>query len=982
MSNSPSLTALAEAVADGAELDWSDWANAESSPTDPSERELFSCLFAAAAIGRRMASRYTLSQFHPAVEQRLESGETWGGLRIVEHVGRGRFGDVYRAYDPSLDREVALKILQSCPEVQSDGATVVHEGRMMARVRHPNVVTIYGAQTINRRTGLWMEFVEGRTLAAEVHDAGPLDPAEVVGIGLALCDAVGAVHAAGLVHRDVKALNVMRDTSGRIVLGDFGTGQEVTDVLPEGLAGTPAYLAPELFAGGRATPRSDIYSLGTLLYFLLSGTYPVRADTLKALRQAHGSGQRRPIRTVCPTCPAALARVIDRATLPDPAERFDTIAEMRRALHAAAHRRPVWHFAVAAAICAVLVAGFWYRNGNGAQAPPAQVLLLDVAPADASEQAISLTQSLERALTAAGATVVPRTRIEHALRLMRRSELTVTDPGTGREIALRLGGVHAILKPAADLRHQEHTSIDILTPSDGTLVASVRGDAHEGGIRTLAEQVVTTVRQRPDLFDATAGYPEVTTSSLRALMLMSEAKDWFNNDPASRQSPSTPERVEVVLRRALEEDPEFAMAHLMLADSLRYQGRVEDARPHLELARRYVARNVESEYLYVTGMSDHLEGILAAREDPARIAAQRRAASAFEALLRLQPDEWIPHLSLLRTYRELYRHAEADALQLRLSDLRPNLPGAQARGAAAAIALGDIPKARQFMARLKNTELTFGQFGGQVPWLRLFDGHVAWLEFDPAGVHRVADSIQRELPAIPLDGMLRHNHATQLHWLYLSIGRTRDAERAAAYIQPSARPGMLGRILSQRGDLKGIKRLLQDVQVTDLKQIEQHGRLASLWIEVGEPARAEEILRQLPGRYLYEGQLALAQGRLDEAITSLRAVHDAPESPANPLWRGEIPRNLAAALVRSGRTDDAIGTLEAASAERGLAVSMGSSGYEWIRVVDDLALLYRRVGRTEDAERLEGELRRLLALADADHVVKRRLDAVAQGTTR
>ena len=341
MSTSPTLTALAEAVADGSDADWT---AAESQTTDPAERELAGYLLAAAAIGRRKAALYTLSigpNHFLAQPIALAPGDTWGPLRIVEHIGRGRFGDVYRAHDATLDREVALKILRtSATADDSAPSAVVHEGRLMARVRHPNVITIHGAQTIDGRTGLWMEFIEGRTLAAEVRENGPLGADEVARVGIALCDALAAVHAAGLVHRDIKALNVLREKTGRIVLGDFGTGQEATQGPGEAvLVGTPAYVAPEVFAGQPATARSDLYSLGALLYYLATGAYPVDGRSIAALREAHAKGTRRLLRAEKPDRTAALTTAIDRALTPDPEGRFDSAREMQRALTNARPRR-------------------------------------------------------------------------------------------------------------------------------------------------------------------------------------------------------------------------------------------------------------------------------------------------------------------------------------------------------------------------------------------------------------------------------------------------------------------------------------------------------------------------------------------------------------------------------------------------------------------------------------------------------------------
>ena len=225
MFQSQRLNELAESVADGATPDWE---SAESSAPDESDRETVVRLRAVASIGRFFATIGSRAPEDRSNRPVLPAGTMWGALRVIEHVGCGRFGDVYRAWDAALDREVALKILRADDEaaVQTD---IVEEGRLMARVRHPNVVTIHGARRIDGATGLWMEFVNGRTLAAELAERGPLAAAELARIGIQLCRALAAVHSAGLVHRDVKAQNVLRDDAGRVVLGDFGTGRELED---------------------------------------------------------------------------------------------------------------------------------------------------------------------------------------------------------------------------------------------------------------------------------------------------------------------------------------------------------------------------------------------------------------------------------------------------------------------------------------------------------------------------------------------------------------------------------------------------------------------------------------------------------------------------------------------------------------------------------------------------------------------------------
>ena len=338
------LDDLAGTVLDGGDVDW---AAAESS-ADADIRPLL----------RHMRLVASVAEVH---RQPLPGdGETWGHLRLLERVGQGAFGEVFRAWDTRLDREVALKLLTASPD-SDNGGVIIREGRLLARVRHPNVVTIHGAERIGDRVGLWMEFVHGRTLEDLLKSGTAFTPDEVAHIGVELARAVAAVHAAGLLHRDVKAQNVMRADDGRIVLMDFGSGRELDDER-QALTGTPLYLAPELFGGGAATAASDIYSLGVLLFHLLTRSYPVHEATLEELRRAHQAGRRTNIRVAGTSVPAGLARVIDRALDPRPERRFqtaDALAAALRALTRVTRRRRAVLAAVAATLAALVTWSAW-----------------------------------------------------------------------------------------------------------------------------------------------------------------------------------------------------------------------------------------------------------------------------------------------------------------------------------------------------------------------------------------------------------------------------------------------------------------------------------------------------------------------------------------------------------------------------------------------------------------------------------------------
>src|SRR6185503_14887808 len=186
---------LAGAILDGAPIDWPSIESGDGH-TDRSLLRQLKLLARVADLHRRL----------PAPKP----GEDWGHLRVVERIGAGAHGVVYRAWDTRLDREVALKLLPAAADDAEGRATsIIEEGRLLARVRHPNVVTIYGAEQIGDRIGLWMELVEGQTLEQLLNGGKLFTLSEARHIGIELCHAMTAVHGAGLLHRDIKAHNVM-----------------------------------------------------------------------------------------------------------------------------------------------------------------------------------------------------------------------------------------------------------------------------------------------------------------------------------------------------------------------------------------------------------------------------------------------------------------------------------------------------------------------------------------------------------------------------------------------------------------------------------------------------------------------------------------------------------------------------------------------------------------------------------------------------
>jgi eukaryotic-like serine/threonine-protein kinase len=262
-----------------------------------------------------------------------------GRYEVQGELGAGGFATVYRAYDPKLDRHVALKILH--PHHAHDAATrerFVREGRALARVRHPNIVQIHDAGDTEYSAYLAMELVEGRSLDAILEERGPLPLAEVVAVTEEVAGALAAVHARGLVHRDVKPVNILvEDDTGRAVLLDLGVVRAVDAATTASgyLVGTPGFMAPEqLKEPAEITARTDVYQLGATVYALLTGRPPFEGDTMRVL-DAVARAAPPDLQDVRPDLPPNVAIIVARALAKNPGLRPAGTREFAGQLRAA-----------------------------------------------------------------------------------------------------------------------------------------------------------------------------------------------------------------------------------------------------------------------------------------------------------------------------------------------------------------------------------------------------------------------------------------------------------------------------------------------------------------------------------------------------------------------------------------------------------------------------------------------------------------------
>jgi eukaryotic-like serine/threonine-protein kinase len=268
----------------------------------------------------------------------VKTVQSIGRYRVDGLLGSGAMGAVYRAYDPVIDRQVAIKVVRTELAAGSGSEQwlqrFLREARAAGRRFHPNIVAILDFGEDDGMPFLAMEYVDGRSLDAVLKTSGPLDPSRGVSIIIQVLSALGFAHQNGIVHRDVKPSNIMVLNSGEVKVADFGIARiDASEFTIVGdLLGTPAYMAPEQFAGAPVDKRTDLFAAGVILFEMLTGVKPFRGKSITEIISFMENRGPEDIRALNPAVPDSLKRVITKALAFDPARRYDDAAEFSKAI--------------------------------------------------------------------------------------------------------------------------------------------------------------------------------------------------------------------------------------------------------------------------------------------------------------------------------------------------------------------------------------------------------------------------------------------------------------------------------------------------------------------------------------------------------------------------------------------------------------------------------------------------------------------------
>jgi TolB-like protein len=474
-------------------------------------------------------------------------GRMLGHYRIVSRIGQGGMGVVYRAHDERLDRDVAIKVLPE--EVAQDPhrlARFEREARAVARLEHPNILAIHDFGREGDVTYAVTELLEGETVRQRIS-AGGQAWRSVAEIAAAVVDGLAAAHAKGVVHRDLKPENVFLTSDGRVKILDFGLARFMPPVNEEAatasfapaataagiLLGTLGYMSPEQARGEAVDGRSDIFSLGCLLYEMLSGRRPFARDSAAGTLAAVLHDNPLPMVDV----DAKVARLVERCLRKDAAERFQSAAELKSAIEASlapgAHREPP------------SVAVLPFTNMSGVK--------------EDDYLCEGLAEEIINALTGIpGLRVIART----SAFAVGRMGLDVREAGARLDVGTLLEG--SVRRAGARVR----VTAQLVTTSDGSHLWSERFDRELTDILALEDEIAAAIagRLRAELHDEERGRRRREVD-VEAHRLYLEGRYYF-----ARGTPPALGQAKACFERAIERDPGFALAFDSLAELYWYLG--------------------------------------------------------------------------------------------------------------------------------------------------------------------------------------------------------------------------------------------------------------------------------------------------------------------------------------------------------------------------------------------------------------------------
>jgi serine/threonine protein kinase/tetratricopeptide (TPR) repeat protein len=892
----------------------------------------------------------------------------WGHLVLLEKVGAGAFGEVYRAWDTKLEREVALKLLEAhgCED-----PSLLEEARMLARLRHPNVVTVHGVDHQDGRFGVWMDFIEGKSLEQVLEEHGPMSAREAALIGLDVSRALAAVHRSGLVHRDIKAQNVMREEGGRIVLMDFGLGHDATAGPNEDLGGTPVYMAPELFEGQPASLRSDIYALGVLLYHLVTGSFPVEGASVKEISTAHSEGAVVLMTDARPDLPSTFARVIEKATAADPARRYTTAGQMNAALDATLveeghalrplKRRVLLSTAAVVLAAALGLGGWWLTRPSMVVPSGAPLLFTEIANTTGDHELDSVTELVRTQLTQSRHfNLLDAEQVKDTLKRMTRSPDQRLDPPVAREVALRSGAPLLVYGTLSPLGSGYALSLKLERiqgkPSPPAAAFTQLFEA-QGGKNSLFDAIhQASIWVRREGGEATKEISETDRRPEEATTSSWEALDYYARGQRLNEEHRSTEDAIAMYTQAVRVDPDFGLALMRLGNLLSTMNRMPEAYAVWHRTVEAVDKRPPSrrEELRIRGFYANMT------EDYVNAEALERT------LALLYPQESLAYHMRALALRNLGRLEEAREQLQRAESLRHDIANLT-NLALVEMMLGDYTKAVEYLKGARATQPAIAGYLDGVKDFLVGDYSAAETSF--LTLTRGPDTRLRSLGYGDLVCLLAEKGQEQAALATVREGIVADSRVGNPTGQ--ARKLLAFASLSlEKGDLRTMHTAALQAAGVE-KTSRTFLRAGTMLARGGFVADARRLLARMdfPGEgrrqevniAILAGEIALAERNNDQAISELRRA----ATLAPPIQPREY---LARALQQVGENEEALAVYQSIITAPG-SIWQSADDFDpgiWSRCMLRAAELQARVGQSWDARQTAARFLKIRERADSD----------------
>ena len=872
--------------------------------------------------------------FSPRAHGAADAGLARGTLvasryEILDKLGEGGMGAVYKCRDRDLDRTVALKVIRPALASQPELLRRFKQELILSRqVTHRNVIRIFDLGAADGVQFITMEYVEGRNLASQVKGRGRLSPAETAAIVVQVCLALEAAHAEKIVHRDLKPENIMVDESGKVTVMDFGIARAADGLnytQTGAVIGTPAYMSPEQARAETVGPASDLFSLGIIFYELLTGVHPFPANDLVSGLLKRVEGKFTPPTQVEPAVPRELAAIVSKCLAADPANRWGSARAMRRAVEAWQVKAGVAHPDVEApparvirgrmrwgAAALALVAGVaglvWWRWNPQPVGPPKPITLL-VADFDNSTSESVFTGTLESAVSIALESAPFISLYDrgdaHRVATQIRAGNSALDASTARLVAVREGIGAVVAGSLARQGSGYRFDVRVLDPLSGKAVMHAEdrpGDKE--AVLAAAGRLAAPVRRAlgdtvPESVAKTAA-ETFTSSSIEAAHAYSSGQDFFAQGHWAQAIQSYSEAVRL--------DPNMGRAYAGLALAYANQGDRQQADKYYRSAMAQLDRMTDREKYRTLG------GYYLMMRNP-------KAIEEYDGLLSRYPADRAAPGDLALAY--FYQHDFARALTQgnRALALFPKSLIKRENAGLFALYAGDFEQATAQFRNVQAGNPAYAKAQLGLGMARLAQGHVD----EAAEIYKKLQTFSGAGPSLgnlALADLALYEGRVKDAMELLENGARQDEEQkrleaAAIKLVTLAQAQLAGRRTGE-----AVNSAERAVAMQSDERIAYPA--AQVYLRAGQREKAAALARRLaeglePDARAYarliEGEIKLETGAAAEAIQSFEAARHESDT-----WLGHLDSGIA--YLKANRPTEAYTELQEALRRRGEALSL------------------------------------------------------------